>query len=109
MRKMMSHADFEGERTSQPTARLEIHSPSGRPPSRAEITSALSKLVQGRFTLSLQSLRGDRVYVVEIIPVASVRWFSENCQSFRQEAPSTNSESVAATVHWEELKRHLAD
>jgi hypothetical protein len=98
-KKMISQEDFEIERKSQPIARLEIYSPLGKPPTRAEITSALNRLVQGRFTLSLQSLRGDRVYVAEIIPVDALAWFAENCESFQQ--------AGSAQVHWEELKRHL--
>jgi hypothetical protein len=107
-KKMASHAEFEAERRSQPIARLEIHSPSGRPPSRAEITSALSKLVKGRFTLSLQSPRADRIYVTEIFPVDAIRWFSENCDSFSLETSLPGTVAISATVHWEEIKRHLS-
>jgi hypothetical protein len=106
VRKMMSHADFERERRLQPVARLEIHS-ARRSPSRAEITSA--RLVKGRFTLSLQSSPRDHVhpvlYVTQIVPVDALRWFSENCESFRQEESSSG---VSATVNWEELRQHLS-
>jgi hypothetical protein len=106
-KKMISHAEFEIERQSQPIGRLEIFSPLGKPPSRAEITSALTKLIQGRFTLSLQSPRGDRIYVAEILPVEAVTWFAENCESFKRQAPPTTLTAVSAQIYWEELKRHL--
>ena len=107
-KKMISKEDFEIERGSQPIARLEISSTSGKPPTRAEITSALTKLVQGRFSLSLQSPRGDRVYVAEIIPADAVSWFAENCNSFTRQVPSSPLTAVSAQIYWEELKRHLS-
>jgi hypothetical protein len=107
-KKMISQAEFEIERRSQPIARLEIHSAFGKPPTRAEITSALTKLVQGRFTLSLQSPRADRVYVVEIVPADAVTWFAENCESFNRQVPSDALTAVSAQIYWEELKRQVA-
>jgi len=105
---MISKADFEIERRSQPIARLEVHSALGKPPTRAEITSALTRLVQGRFSLSLQSPRGDRVYVAEIIPADAVTWFAENCESFTRQEPSSALTAVSAQIYWEELKRHFS-
>lgn len=104
-KKMLSQQSIKALRGSGWIARLEVQS-IGKTPTRAEITAALTKVVDGHFTLALKKQGLEEIYVSNILPIEALSWFRENCRAYKECSDPAGS-LLCASVYWEELKPSL--